>query len=288
MKKSPLIAVLTDFGTIDPFVGIMKGVIARIAPEIPVVDLTNNIPRGDVKRAAVNLWQSCSYFPRGTVFLCVVDPGVGTSRNAILVQSGDYSFIGPDNGLFTFMMTEDAKAWELNNPQYGLSKIGSTFHGRDVFAPAAAYAALGIPGAKFGPIIRKPVNLVWPRLKQVQPGVLRGEILFADRFGNLLTSLGCFEREGDLGFGFIPWLPVPGMHHFDEQWMLKDAVIELEDGTGLSWAKTFEDIPAGKCAFIIGSSGLIEIASNRQDAKQRLDLGGGDPVILRLKGEPHG
>lgn len=288
VKKSPLIAILTDFGTVDPFAGIMKGVIAKISPQIPVVDLSNDIPPGEVRRAAVNLWQACSYFPRGTVFLCVVDPGVGTSRNAILVQAGSYTFIGPDNGLFTFIMKDDAQAWELRNPEYALSEIGSTFHGRDVFAPAAAYAALGVPGAKFGPTVPNLVNLPLPRLEQIRPDTLRGEILFADRFGNLLTSLGRFESGDGTGFGFVPWLPLSGIDNFDEKLLLNDAAIELEDGSDLSWAETFNSIRAGRCAFVIGSSGLVEIVSNRQSAKQLLNLDSGDPVTLRLKGEPHG
>lgn len=288
MSKSPLIAILTDFGTIDPFTGIMKGVIAEIAPGIPVVDLTNNVPPGDVNRAAVNLWQSCAYFPRGTVFLCVVDPGVGTSRKGILVQSAGYTFIGADNGLFTFVMDEDTQAWELSNPDYALSEIGTTFHGRDVFAPAAAHAAMGIPRAKFGPTVAKPVSLPLPDLEQIEPGIFRGEILYADKFGNLLTSLGRFERKTEDSLSIDPWLPVGGKANLDKKFLLEDAHIELEDGSRLTWAKTFGEISSGDCAFLIGSSGLIEIVSNRQSAKELLKLDSGEPVTLRLKGEPHG
>lgn len=266
----------------------MKGVIAKIAPAIPVSDLTQNIPPGDVKRAAINLWQSSAYFPRGTVFLCVVDPGVGTSRRGILVQSAGHTFVGPDNGLFTFVLHEDSQAWELSNPEYALSKIGSTFHGRDVFAPAAAHAAMGIRGAQFGPGVAKPVSLPLPVLEQEEFGTLRGEVLYADRFGNLLTSLGRFERSAEDGLSFEPWIPVRGKVNLDEKLVPEDAYIELEDGSRLSWVETFAEISSGDCAFLIGSSGLIEIVSNRQSAKDLLNLEAGASVTLRLKGEPHG
>ena len=144
------IVILTDFGTSDPFTGIMKGVIAGIAPDRPIIDLTNEIPPGDIRRAAVMLWQASPYFPAGSVFLTVVDPGVGTSRRPIFLKTRDHVFIGPDNGVFTFILGESFQAWELQNPRLTLQNPGMTFHGRDIFAPAAGYAALGTPGPEFG------------------------------------------------------------------------------------------------------------------------------------------
>jgi S-adenosylmethionine hydrolase len=199
---SPLIAILTDFGTSDPFVGIMKGVIAQIAPGVPTIDLTHEIPPGDIRRAAVELWRSTPYFPNGTVFLCVVDPGVGTARRSVIVTGNlmqdrtekAYTFVGPDNGTFTFL-EHTLPAWELKSPSFALQGASSTFHGRDVYAPAAAYAALGHAGAEFGPPVKELVRLPLPRLKTSANGQLQGEILHADHFGNLKEA-SCISGPG--------------------------------------------------------------------------------------------
>lgn len=282
-----MIAILTDFGTLDPFSGIMKGVISKIAPQVTIVDLCNEIPPGDIKRAAINLWQSVPYFPPQTVFLAVVDPGVGTLRKSILLKSGNHTFVGPDNGLFTFVIEEDARAWEIGNPAYTLAAPSSTFHGRDIFAPAAAHAALHVPGPEFGPPVPEPVRLDLPRLELDSPGELRGEILYADRFGNLLTSLGQFERAGDGWLVLRPWLssfPDDAGRRFRP----KELILEIEGGRRLGWINTFSEIPPGDCAFLVGSSGLVEIVSNRQSAAEQLNLASGNHVVLRTIGEPHG
>ncbi len=288
VNHPPLIAILTDFGTVDPFTGIMKGVIARITPVAKVVDLTNNIPPGDVKRAAVNLWQSCPYFPLGTIFLCVVDPGVGTSRRAILMDSGGYIFIGPDNGIFTFVMAEDARIWELSNPDYALPVSSSTFHGRDIFAPAAAHVARGVSGSEFGPAIHEPVSLPLPRLEAPEPDILIGEILYADRFGNLLTGLGRFERDNDDLLVLDSWLSHLTKKILTARFRIDELIITLEDGSILTWVNAYAEIPPDECAFLLGSSGLIEIVSNRESAEQILDISSGDTVTLKRRGEPHG
>ena len=129
MPSAPLIALLTDFGDDDPFVGIMKGVIANIVPQAKMVDITHNIPPGDVRRGAVMLWQAIPYFPSGSIFLIVVDPGVGTTRRGIIAESGDHIFVGPDNGMFSFIGIENLPAWELTSHQFQLPGKGNTFHG---------------------------------------------------------------------------------------------------------------------------------------------------------------
>lgn len=288
MYEKPLIAILTDFGTSDPFVGIMKGVIAKIAPSASQVDLTQEIPPGDIFLAALHLWQAYDYFPEGTVFLCVVDPGVGTSRRGMILESGGYVFIGPDNGLFTFVTLENARAWELSNPEYSLPNSSSTFHGRDLFAPAAAHAASGVPGSEFGPEIHKPVQLPKPRLDYQQPGKIHGEIMHADRFGNLLTSLGQFKHNNDTILRFDPWLKGEDEKNRIPQFSIQDAVIEIQGGRQLTWVETFGQVPAGDCAFLVGSSGLIEIVANRTSAQENLGLQRGDTVTLKSQGAPHG
>ena len=288
MEKSSLITILTDFGNKDPFTGIMKGVIAGIAPDANILDLTNEIPPGDILRGAIALWQAAGYFPKGTVFLCVVDPGVGTSRRAILLESGDYTFVGPDNGLFTFVMGKNNRIWELSNRDYWLPGPGSTFHGRDIFAPGAAYAAMGVPGREFGALVLDPVLLPAPRLERQVSGALVGEIMLADRFGNLLTSLGQLQKSTEGSFVLKPWL-VEGVDPISEaRFTMGDSVLELPDETILKWSDTFAQVPPESCAFLVGSSELIEIVSNQQSAAEILELKRGDPITLRLQGELHG
>jgi S-adenosylmethionine hydrolase len=287
VNEKPLIAILTDFGTSDPFVGIMKGVIAKIAPGAKQVDITQEIPPGDIFLAALHLWQAYAYFPQGAIFLCVVDPGVGTSRRGMILESGDYVFVGPDNGLFTFVTQENTHAWELSNPKYALPKSSSTFHGRDLFAPAAAHAALGVQGSEFGQEIHKPIQLPRPRLDYQPPGIIRGEILHVDRFGNLLTSLGQFKR-GEGGLRFDPWLRGGEDKNTVRQFPIQDAVLEIQGGSQLTWVETFGQVPAGQCAFLVGSSGLVEIVANRTSAQEELGLQRGGTITLKAQGAPHG
>ena len=279
MSSTPLIALLTDFGEEDPFVGIMKGIIANIAPQAKLVDITHEIPPGDIQRAAVILWQSVPYFPKGTIFLSVVDPGVGSSRRGINVQMDNRVFIGPDNGLFTFILKGDFNAWELSDPQYQLPRPGTTFHGRDIFAPAAAYAVNGIDGSQFGLPITDLVRLRTPRL-QLKSNQVQGEILYSDRFGNLLTSLGKFVTSDHKTYNFEPWLDINN-GNFEGLTISNDQpYLSLPDGSNLTWTTTFADIPAGKCGILVGSSGLIEIAANRMNAAELLKLKTGDHITL--------
>lgn len=277
MKTSPLIVLLTDFGSSDAFAGILKGVITRISPAISMLDLTHEIPPGDVRRAAITLWQALPYFPKNTVFLCVVDPGVGTSRRALLVRSSGYSFVGPDNGLFSFVLADDHQARELRNPELALSNPSSTFHGRDIFAPAAAHLARGVPAEEFGPQATGLVRLTPPRLSSPSAGVLIGEVLHADRFGNLLTSLGRFDYSADGEFLlFSPWLPGLSEARFSP----RGSWLRLPGEVDLAWASTFADIPPGSCAVALGSSGLLEIVANRRSASELLGINGGESIIL--------
>jgi len=276
---NPPIVILTDFGTTDPFVGIMKGVINQIAPLTPIIDLTNEIPPQNILQGAVVLWQSVNYFPRGCIFLVVIDPGVGTSRRPILLQNERHTFIAPDNGVLSFILGDDFKAWEISNPHLALPNPGTTFHGRDIFAPAAAHASLGIAGSKFGDPVSDLQQIPPPRLKSPAPGKLDGQILYPDRFGNLLTSLGKLNWSKEDQLECKPWLG----NEKSFSTFPADLQLELPDGRRLSWAKTFADIAPGECAVILGSSGLLEIVSNRQSAANLLNLHSGKFVTLRFK-----
>jgi S-adenosylmethionine hydrolase len=272
----PPIVILTDFGTADPFVGIMKGVISSISPGTTIIDLTHEIPPGDIRRGAIVLWQSLPYFPKGTIFLSVIDPGVGTRRCPIIMKTQGHTFIGPDNGTFTFVMGKSYQAWELGNPQFGLPNPRKTFHGRDIFAPGAAHAACGVSGPEFGEQILDLHLIPHPILENLTPGSIRGEILHGDHFGNALTSLGIFSPTQN-GIHIIKsWIG----DGFESRIDLKNAYLHLPGGGQIIWAATFSEIPVGECAVIVGSSGLLEIAANRQSAVKLLNLKSGDPVTL--------
>jgi S-adenosyl-L-methionine hydrolase (adenosine-forming) len=275
------IVLLTDFGIQDPYAGIIKGVIAQIAPHAETVDLTHDVPPGDVLRAAMTLWQSYLYFPNGTIFLSVVDPGVGTSRRPVIIRTAtanhnSYTFIGPDNGLFTFVLDDGWQAWEIDNFDYVLPSRSHTFHGRDVFAPAAAHAWRGVFGDEFGPEVKELVLLPQPRLRAAEAGRLEGEVLYADRFGNLLTSLGRFDWAGAERVNFYPWLQGSEPQSFT----VDDLHIVLPGGQELILVKTFQDAPEGGCAALVGSTGLLEIVANRRSAAELLKLDRGSRILL--------
>ena len=189
------IALLTDFGIDDPYVGIMKGIISHLSPGTSMIDITHQIPAGDIQRGAFVLWQAAQDFPKGTIFLCVVDPGVGTERKGVFLQTRDHTFVGPDNGLFSYLLYKsDFSCWELRNPDLQGQNRSSTFHGRDIFAPAAANAAKYVSGDQFGPQVDQLKELPRPDQK-VSENSLEGQILSRDHFGNLFTSLGKFKHR---------------------------------------------------------------------------------------------
>jgi S-adenosylmethionine hydrolase len=279
MHNTPVIAIISDFGLNDPFVGIMKGVIAQIAPQCKVIDISHEILQGDIQQAAVQLWMSHSYFPAGTIFLVIVDPGVGTQRDALLIEAGDYKYIGPNNGLFSYAVGDDFSAWRLTDPTYQLENSSATFHGRDIFAPAAAYTANGIPGEKFGSPIQDLQHLPLPRL-HVEPGCIGGEVIYIDQFGNLLTSLGKFMRSDARRYQFDPWLPDLGDLVWKDPLNIDQVNAQLPNGEQISWVQTFADIPPGECSVLVGSTGLIEIAANNDSAQALTGLARGAPINL--------
>ena len=274
----PPIFLLTDFGATDPFVGIMKAVIVSIAPQTQLIDISHHIPPGNIRHGAIALWRTVDYAPPGSVFLIVIDPGVGTSRRAVIVQNGQHTFIAPDNGVLTFVLGDDFHAREITNPKLTLPSPGATFHGRDIFAPAAAHAAAGVPLPEFGTSIPDLQLLPFPKLESPAPGTLNGQTLHADRFGNLLTSLGIFQRAGNT-LAFSPW--AGNLPQFAVA--TSNLRLQLPDGRRIPWAHTFAEIPEGECAVILGSSGLLEIVANRQSAAQLLGLGEDTPITLLSK-----
>lgn len=196
MKEAPgetnrPIVLLSDFGLGDPFVGAMKGVIMSINPGAVVIDLTHDISPYNILQAAIILKSSYRFFPPETIFVAVVDPTVGSERKKLLAEAGGRFFVGPDNGIFWPALKEAPaeRVILLENPEYFLNKVSGTFHGRDVFAPVAAWLSIGTDPAHFGPATKNIVELHIPSPVVSSERVITGQVLFSDRFGNLTTNI---------------------------------------------------------------------------------------------------
>jgi hypothetical protein len=256
-----LITLTSDFGVRDPFVGIMKGVLLSICPSARLVDLTHEIPPQDVLAGGLALEAAAPFFPAGTVHLAVVDPGVGTARRAIAVRAGGSYLVGPDNGLFTFALEGDGwTAVSLTAPEYRLAEVSRTFHGRDVFAPAAAYLASGVPLERLGPAVSDPVRLRLPGCR-LEGGELLGEVLDADRFGNLLTSIPAARLTEIPGAGGL--------------------VLELAGHRLVGPVGAYAEGGEGEPAVIVGSTGRLEIFVKAGSAQDHLDARRGAVVRVR-------
>jgi S-adenosylmethionine hydrolase len=255
-----LITLTTDFGYRDPFVGIMKGVIAGINPRAQVIDLTHGIPPQDVMAGALTLRHAMPYFPRRTIHVVVVDPGVGGVRRAILIESAGNYFIGPDNGVLSLAVAEAKpdRVIELSNPAYQLQATGSTFHGRDIFAPAAAHLSLGVPPRAFGAQLSSFVELCLPEVRRERDR-WEGEIIYIDGYGNLFTNLA--ERD------------LTGMPTGDIRLAVGSAMIE-----GIE--KSYDTVDAGRLVAVWNSWGLLEIAANMGSAQQLCKAKIGERVIV--------
>ncbi|MBN1248429.1 MAG: SAM-dependent chlorinase/fluorinase [Anaerolineae bacterium] len=271
-----LISLTTDFGLDDGYVGVMKGVISGIAPGAALVDITHAIAPQHVRAAAYVLWTTLPYFPQGSVHLVVVDPGVGTTRRAIASQTPWGTLVGPDNGVFSYVWAAAPPALTvaLENPRYQLPATSSTFHGRDIFAPAAAHLAAGVPLSQFGPEVVAPKRLPLPSM-QVEEGMVRGEVIHIDRFGNVITSIGRLVWDGallrlDPAFGAAdPLILNPGRVH------VRVAGRDLGPVR-----RTYGEVAAGAPLALVGSEGLLELAVNQGCAARDLGLNLGDGVEL--------
>lgn len=275
------IALLTDFGNQDPYIGMMKGVIASIAPQAQVIDLTHAIPPGDIIRGAFELWRSAPFFPSGSVFVAVVDPGVGTTRRQIAIAWPDKICVGPDNGIFTYLlaMEQPVTTVELTNKAYHLKKVSKTFHGRDIFAPAAAHLARGVDIEELGPPAIDLIHVALPHLEMIDDETVQGRILHADRFGNLITNIGLLKIDGE-DMLIEPWLPF----FPPTRLKLKDAFVQLPNGTDIRLGATFGDVAPGEPVAYVGSSGMLEIAVNQGRAVDSLPITVGQDCLLICKG----
>ena len=269
MTTQPFITLTTDFGHTDPFVGVMKGVIASICPAAHVIDITHGVKAFDVLEGALAIWQARRYFPAETVHGIVVDPGVGSSRQPVLCRMGNAWFIAPDNGVLTLVERDvrhrGGAVWHrsIENRQYMLPAQSNTFHGRDIFAPAAAHLAVQIERGKvqpetFGPEIDSLIQLPVPEPIHNPDGSIEGIILKSDRFGNLLTNLASGDVPADR----------------------TNLAIELGSLRITRFWRYYAESPEGEVFAIVGSSGLLEIAMNRGSAIEKTGLQPG--ITFRL------
>ena len=258
-----MITLITDFGDRGGYPGIMKGVILSVNPRCPVIDITHHIAPQDREEAAFVLRSAYPFFPPGTIHLVVVDPGVGSTRKAIIIESERYRFVGPDNGVFSFVFLKEriTGVREITASEYLLPRPSSTFHGRDIFAPAAAHLSLGVAAGVLG----KELN-TWVLLDGLEPeirdGVIRAKVISVDHFGNLVSNLSRDFFEGAVGS--------------------RPFRIAVGGKILAALARSYTDGREGETLALFGSSGLLEISVRNGNCQQALQVRRGAPVEVML------
>ncbi len=273
-----IITLTTDFGTQDWFVGTMKGVVLGIAPRAAIVDITHEIPAGNIRAGAFALAAGYRFFPKGTVHVAVVDPGVGGARKAIAVQTADYLFVGPDNGvLFLALAKEKIKSvHSLENANYFLRPVSHTFHGRDIFAPVAAHLSCGTPIRKFGPAQKDFIRLSRPQ-PRARRNRIEGEVIFVDQFGNAITDIEntSLNLKNEVVPGRRPALrstSVSGLNASSEVFAGRRRLCQVK--------AFYQSVRAGQAVALPGSCGFLEIAVNGGSAAKRFGLKIGDRISI--------
>jgi S-adenosyl-L-methionine hydrolase (adenosine-forming) len=260
----PVITLMTDFGIKDGTVGVMKGVIWGICPTTQISDLSHMIQAQNIFEAGYHLARSAHYFPKGTVHVVVVDPGVGTQRRPMAAQIGDWFYVGPDNGIITnWLERAEVSGWstafvELTERKYWLQNISNTFHGRDIFSPVAAYLASGVLLSDLGTPFTEPVRLILPKPIQTQQG-WRGEVIHVDHFGNVGTNIR--------------------LEHLDPMMHKKEQIaIHIKDKVIQGLVNTFGERSVGELVALIGSTGNLGISVVNGNAAAQLGVKVGDVV----------
>ncbi len=263
----PVIALLTDFGTRDHYAGTMKGVALGVCPDVTLIDISHDLPPHDVVAGALELAACYRYFPAGTIFLVVVDPGVGSTRRGIAAEAGEYRFVAPDNGVLTLVFEEIApkRVVELTERRYARPSVSRTFEGRDRFAPAAAWLAKGIELAALGRPAGSIHRIEWPH-PAVSNDEIVGQVLRVDRFGNLITNI---DRKT-----FDRFAPANGRGSLE---------IQIGGHQVRAVVSTYADAPAGEVFALFGSSDHLEIASNGESAADALELGRGAAIRINRR-----
>ncbi len=264
----PIITLTTDFGLNDHYIGTMKGVILDIVPEAQIIDICHSVQPFDVLDGALTIAQSYNYFPAGTVHLIVVDPGVGTARRPIVVTSERHHFVAPDNGVLSLVYAREERLHvrHVTSEHYFLQPVSNTFHGRDIFAPIAAYLAKRVDTEKFGEEVPDYVRFNAPRPKPVDERTLRGVVLKVDRFGNLVTNFT--PQDAPMIFGDNP----PAF------------CLQVGKSEVRAMHSAYAEGVPNEVFGILGSMGYLEIAANRGAAAQILAAGKGMEVLLVMEG----
>jgi S-adenosylmethionine hydrolase len=268
----PIVALLTDFGSHDHYVGAVKGAVLAACPEASLVDITHEVPPHDVASAACTLAFAYRAFPGRTVFLAVVDPGVGTERRALAVEAGGYRFVGPDNGILGLVLAAhpEALVHEITNAGLFRHEVSATFHARDVFGPVAGHLAKESGAlADVGAAVTDAVVPAQPGVRTVVDGLeWEATVVHVDHFGNLVTSLDRAMLDGILqGLG--------------EE---RSELVAVVDGQVMPLVRTYADVQDGDACALLGSSGLLEVAVNKGSAARLLGATRGAPVRLRAVG----
>lgn len=252
------IALITDFGTKDWFAGEMKGIILSILPNTAIIDISHQIAPADIRTAAFMLLACYKSFPSGTVFCSAVDPGAGSNRRALVVKCGPYFLVGPDNGCLSWITqrTENVQFYNIVDKKF-VKDQSSTFSGRDLFGPVAAYISAGVDLGEFGPQIFDPVNITFPVPVTKKCGSIVGEIIFIDRFGNAVTNIESRVIENSL---------------FNR--------LRMSNGDELPFHQFYQEVKPGESMAYCGSAGFIEIAVNQGSASSILHLSNGESVEL--------
>ncbi len=261
----PVITLLTDFGLEDHFVGVMKGVILSIYPEVAVVDITHGISSHDIVEAALVLKATYSFFPQGTIHVVIVDPGVGSCRRPLLVRGNKYFFLAPDNGVLSqvYACEEPLEIYHVMAEEYFLKPVSNTFHGRDIFSPVAAWLSRGLEPSVFGKQINDPVKVDLPLVRKIAANRLTGRILRADKFGNLITNVSAQDVSA---LGQAPLA----------------LVIKIGDRQITRLCQSYTEGNPGELFVIWGSSGWLEISASQASAERLLQATKGQEFDVEL------
>ena len=288
MEKSlPIITLTTDFGTSDVYVGVMKGVILNINPDAQIVDITHAISPQNIHEAAFTINSAYRYFPKDTIHVIVVDPGVGSERQAIVCQIDSTFFVSPNNGVLSYLLqnieterTYIPEAVTIENPTYLLPRVCNTFHGRDIFAPVAAHLSLGAPLVEIGTSIQDLVRFPVPAIR-ISEDTLTGQIINIDSFGNLITNI---SENALAAFLLSSVSNEEAVGQLDKQTVSAKFEIIAGNTCLKKLNGAYAESGAGEPLAIIGSFGLLEIAINLGNAEARLGLKNDDTVIVRRFG----
>ncbi len=263
-RRNPgIVTLITDFGRTGEYSGAMKGAILGVNPRCQIIDITHEIEPQNIRQASWVLKNCYPYYPSGTIHVAVADPGVGTSRRAIVLQKEGYFFVGPDNGVFSWVFRQEGRysAYEIAERKFFLTPLSETFHGRDIFAPIAGHLSIGLEPGFLGPRVRDLVTIDWPTPRRSR-GALGGVILWTDSFGNLITNVTRQEHGPDLEGRRV---------------LIK----------GKGWRidqihRTYGQGRPGQPLALFGSGGFLELSVNRGNALNTLGLKPGDPIAIQL------